>query len=136
MAVPMRILDLAPALAAAFLLGVAPKFAFGETSSASPRPIAPCFTVHGRLSVANGNPSFRIWPIGSRRILGVWEGEDDLPMSKRFPARIVELFGSNPGAVDVFGDSRVCPLTRRRVGHMQIVTVRSASSAIARPSGN
>ncbi|MDQ2859690.1 MAG: hypothetical protein M3T55_02980 [Pseudomonadota bacterium] len=135
MTISMGTMGFAPILVAALWLGAAPNFAFGETSSASPKPVAPCFTVHGRLSLANGNPSFRIWPIGSSRMLGVWETGDEMPMAERFPPRIVNLFGSDPDAMNIFGDFRVCPITRRRVGHMQIVTVRSVSHAIARTSG-
>src|SRR5262245_48301115 len=35
-----------------------------------------CFTVHGRLSVYNGTPSIRLWPIGTKRLLGIIDPND------------------------------------------------------------
>lgn len=35
------------------------------------RVMAACFSVHGRLSNWNGNPTQRIWIIGTKRVLGV-----------------------------------------------------------------
>jgi len=31
----------------------------------------PCFKVRGRMSFFNGNPSARIWPVGTKRMLGI-----------------------------------------------------------------
>jgi hypothetical protein len=41
--------------------------------------VGACFTVRGRLSVYNGNPSVRIWPIGTTRLLGL----DPVPLFQR-----------------------------------------------------
>src|SRR5499427_6788103 len=38
--------------------------------------VGKCFPVHGRLSVYNGTPSIRLWPIGSKRLLGVIDPKD------------------------------------------------------------
>ncbi len=38
-----------------------------------------CYWTHGRLSVYNGSPSFRIWQIGTRHILGVFNGPSHYP---------------------------------------------------------
>src|SRR5262245_25037644 len=35
-------------------------------------------TVHGRLTYSNGNPSCRIWIVGTRRLLGVRESNDEV----------------------------------------------------------
>ena len=80
-----------------------------------------CFTVHGRLALYNGTPSFRIWQIGTGHILAVPDGppsheDDNLPENVR---RLV-------WQTAVFGDFRVCPLTPARVGRMQMVRVESA----------
>src|SRR5690349_8657057 len=34
-----------------------------------------CFSVHGRLGAYNGGPAFRIWVIGTTRILGLGESQ-------------------------------------------------------------
>jgi hypothetical protein len=33
--------------------------------------VEPCFDVHGIFRIANGNPSFRIYPTQTRRVIGV-----------------------------------------------------------------
>src|SRR5260370_7960810 len=45
----------------------------------TPENTASCYWTHGRLTVYNGNPSFRIWRIGTTKILGVLSG----PSSRR-----------------------------------------------------
>ena len=58
----------------AAMLGIAPvtaSFAAGGRCTDHFKLNGPCLTVHGRLRVYNGNPSVRIWPIGSHRLLGV-----------------------------------------------------------------
>jgi hypothetical protein len=88
-----------------------------------------CRTVHGRMSLANGAPSVRIWVVGGHRILGVVQVHqklDDLPANIRqiWAARGVQAMWSS----DLFGDYRVCPVTRSRPGRMQLVTVAAGSN--------
>ncbi|MBO9600895.1 MAG: hypothetical protein J7496_00155 [Novosphingobium sp.] len=80
----------------------------------------PCQWVRGRLSTYNGNPTFRIWPQGTRRLLGVvgekpGETEDAaiLPIAVR---------KADPGFErDIWGSFRVCPVTPERKGLMRMV---------------
>jgi hypothetical protein len=89
--------------------------------------VGECFTVHGRLGLAMGTPSIRIWRIGTNRLLGIFDaapqprGQDIpwLPPSK--------LRNIDPEWMEVYGDYRVCPLTRERPGWMQFVCIESAS---------
>ena len=37
--------------------------------------IGDCFEIHGRLSLYNGTPSVRLWPVGTKRLLGVRESD-------------------------------------------------------------
>src|SRR3990172_3750180 len=61
------------------------------SQSAAPRKIpcktpeiAPmCYWARGRLAVYNGNPGWRIWKIGTKRILGVYSGPDSERKSTR-----------------------------------------------------
>ena len=80
------------------------------------RVVGACFKVHGRLSNWNGNPTQRIWIIGTKRMLGVGT---DLPKD----------LGEKMGGFDdvAVGDFEVCPLTNERKGRMQIVCVASVS---------
>src|SRR5229473_8064454 len=45
----------------------------------TPENASLCYWTHGRLSVYNGNPSFRIWKIGTHRLLGVFNGPSHFP---------------------------------------------------------
>src|SRR5260370_33430553 len=40
----------------------------------TPENTASCYWTRGRLAVYNGNPTFRIWRIGTNKILGVRSG--------------------------------------------------------------
>ena len=72
--------------------------------------------IHGRLSLANGNPGFRIWIVGTKRILGVAESPPEEPL---MPAKLVEVARKNL----VFGDFTVVPLTKDEPGVMRMVRV-------------
>jgi hypothetical protein len=40
----------------------------------TPENAASCYWTHGRLAVYDGNPSWRLWKIGTKRILGIHSG--------------------------------------------------------------
>lgn len=91
-----------------------------------PRVVGPCFEVRGRLTLALGTPSTRIWIVGSKRLLGVKDAER--PM---VPDEIAaQLNGDYERAI--FADFTVCPLTARRAGHMQMVCVEAARRVVVR----
>ncbi len=80
-----------------------------------------CFTVHGRLRAYNGNPTFRIWPVGTKRLLGVTgvkPGQEPI-LPRDLPCGF---------DCDVFGDFLVCPFTDDKPGVMRRVCVESASN--------
>ncbi len=87
-----------------------------------------CRTVHGRMSLANGAPTVRIWVIGSNRVLGVVQQNerfDDLPANVR---RIWAADGDDAmWRSDLFGHFRVCAVTPSRPGRMQLVSLKAAS---------
>jgi hypothetical protein len=92
-----------------------------------------CFEVHGRLSLWNGAPSLRLWPVGTRRALGVIAdrtGDPDRDFAS-LPADVQHLLTGDQTAV--WGDYVVCPLTRPRPGRMQFVCIASARRLTARP---
>ena len=70
-----------------------------------PQLVAPCFQIRGRLSVYNGAPALRIWPIGSKRLLGVSEGRFLLPNYENIPPDIVAQLVTADSAM--FADFRV-----------------------------
>jgi hypothetical protein len=85
------------------------------------------FKGHGRLSNWNGNPSQRIWIIGTKRMLGIREGTE-------LPENLSKLLGDFD--TEVHGDFALCPLTKSKPGVMQIVCVQSANNLRAEKRKN
>ncbi len=111
----------------------------------TPENAALCYWTHGRLAVANGNPAFRIWRIGTHRILGVFNGPSHFPPltvaddeSPEFPPELDRAYEVDNRAhkratgimwaipPPVFADFEVCPLDPERKGWMQSVCIESA----------
>jgi hypothetical protein len=99
---------------------------FLTTSSAWAETAGACFWVHGRLSVYDGTPSLRIWPIGSKRLLGLCDAEcGDREDGPPLPANVKEEMPSE-SSWSMRGEFEVCPLTKDRVGHMRYVRLKNA----------
>ena len=77
--------------------------------------VGKCFVVRGRLSAYNGAPTFRIWRIGTTRVLGIAGGEHPI-----MPKGMTCDF---PFDCDVYGEFEVCPLTKEQPRVMQSVCV-------------
>ncbi len=90
-----------------------------------PNVMAACFALHGRMFVSNGGPSLRIWRVGTDRILGVFDPENEI-----IPENLAKRLGGYD--VDVYGDFEVCPFTKSRDGEMQMVCVESASHLVTK----
>lgn len=94
----------------------------------NPKVVGACYTVHGRATYGDGTPALRIWPVGTRRMLGVTAGpvadDADEPIA---PAEMMR-FTSDVKAI--FGDFEVCPFTPEQKGHMQMVCVQSAKKLV------
>lgn len=95
----------------------------GETYACASRPdiVGPCFEVRGRLSFWNGAPSARIWPVGTKRVLGVHS--DVLP-----PTLAAKLHSFDPQHTfdtEVWTNFTLCPFTQSEAGHMQFVCIES-----------
>ena len=103
--------------------------AAGGAAAAGARP---CYSVHGRLFAANGTPTFRIWPVGTNRLLGIHNDENPeaLPPELRGPHAPSMGAGPDEGDTVVYGDFTVCPLTRDRPGHMRMVTVKAVAHPV------
>lgn len=75
------------------------------------RVVAACFQVHGRLSNWNGNPTRRIWIIGTKKMLGLRDGTE-------LPAALEKSLGDFDH--EVAGDFEFCPFTPAKPGVMQV----------------
>jgi len=92
---------------------------------------AMCYWTHGRLGTYNGNPTYRIWKIGTHRILGVRSGPSAMrdandSMNPEFPANVDQAYKE---PFDwIFADFEVCPLEPEHAGWMQHVCIESAKN--------
>jgi len=93
----------------------------------SPRIVGECFTIHGRLACYNGTPCFRIWKVGSHRLFGVLDDDNENPKFPDNIARAHPTFGT-----EIYGDFLVCPLTKSRPGFMQMVMIKSAKHLVVK----
>jgi hypothetical protein len=93
--------------------------------------VGKCFNVRGRLSVYNGTPSIRLWPLGTKRLLGVIDPTD---VSNALGPTIlpVDIKNKLDWDKDVFGDFIVCSLTRQQPGRMQTVCIESGKNLTVR----
>lgn len=100
----------------------------------NPKLVGDCLVVHGRMTFANGSHNVRIWPIGTRRLLGVQYVPGSI--TKRYPDGAfwmpTELSDISTFGVDIFGDFEVCPLSRKTPGAMQFVCVESAKNLVVK----
>jgi hypothetical protein len=120
------------ALGLAALTAAGPVVAASAGCRNSPKVVAPCFTVRGRLLAANGAPTFRLRRIGTHRTLGVvGDTGDENPLTLLPPSLEARMKPPTPGPYrTVYGDFRVCPLTRARPGRMQFVCIDRASHVV------
>lgn len=106
--------------------------AFAAAFAAPAGAAGGCFRVEGRLTVGNGTPSVRIWPRGTRRLLGVTtrshgaEGPDVVPAN-------VAAFLRRHRTDRVWGSFRVCPLAADRPGWMRPVVLVRARRLVSAP---
>jgi hypothetical protein len=116
-------------LAALWNIALAPAFADSigavKGCKSNPAVAAACFTVRGRMSAYNGTPSLRIWPIGSRRLLGVLPAENEIVPDN--------LKGKATFKQSVFATFEVCPFAKHQAGTMQFVCVESATDITVGP---
>jgi hypothetical protein len=70
-----------------------------------------------------------LWPVGTKRMLGVTAGPilDDADEPIRPPN-----LKFNPGDESIYGDFEVCPFTPERKGQMQFVCIESASHLVVK----
>jgi hypothetical protein len=90
----------------------------------SPKLVGVCYVVHGRATYGNGTPALRIWPVGTRRMLGVTAGR----ISDDADDPIVPKQLAFDPSKKAFGDFEVCPFAPERIGAMQMVCVEAVKN--------
>lgn len=98
-----------------------------ETNSckAHPQLSGSCFEIRGRMGLSNGNPSVRIWPVGTKRLLGLSVGRASMDEDYNLPK---ELQAQLSWGKAMYADFTVCPFTDDEPGVMRIVCVESAEN--------
>ena len=127
-------------LSVAFVLAASPEQpSKRKVACKIPENATGCYWTHGRLSIYNGNPTFRLWKIGTRRLLGIYSGpgfgpfdaalneEDDLEL----PANLKRYDFTK---VTVFGDFDVCPLATEKEDRMQPACIEAAKNLVSEKS--
>jgi hypothetical protein len=89
----------------------------------NPALVGKCFTIHGRLRAYNGNPTFRIWRLGTDRLIGVTGAEpgDDPIMPENLACGF---------SCDVFADFLLCPFSESKPGVMQRTCIEAVSNGV------
>jgi hypothetical protein len=113
----------------AILMLAIPAFAAQPKCKGNPKVVAACYSVHGRLSQGADTVGLWLWPVGTKRFLGVTAGPslDDAddpiwPSNLRFDADVEAIYG----------DFEVCPFTPERKGAMQLVCIESATRVVVK----
>ena len=109
----------------------------GHCIAATPKPackgnpqlVGDCYFIRGRVSFYNGNPSYRIWIIGTKRLLGLSEHWGSIT-PRDWPIVPENLSNLRNRYDDVFGNFVVYPFTKYTPGWMQFVCVESASDLV------
>jgi Carboxypeptidase regulatory-like domain len=90
----------------------------------NPKVIGACYSLHGRLSRGADTTGLWLWPVGTKRLLGVTGGPTldgaDTPI---WPHNLRFTSGDE----DIYANFEVCPFTPERKGVMQFVCIESAS---------
>lgn len=88
--------------------------------------------IHGALRTYNGNPSHRIWKIGTKRTLGISEERFQLEGYCNIPHWLEERAQDNLDS-EIVGDFVVYPFTADKPGVMRFVCVDTAYNLKVRP---
>lgn len=111
----------------------------------APENASQCYWTRGRLSVYEGAVTFRIWKVGTRRMLGVFSGPSHYPVqtnddmeNPEFPSKLEKALEADNRRLKritgnmwtfpppVFADFEVCPLRPEEKGVRQPVCIESA----------
>lgn len=108
-----------------------------QTACKTPAVSGSCLWVHGRLSAANGNPTIRLWKIGTRHVFSILSGPGSLDrnpddsLAPELPTNVQRAFKSP--TTRIYADFEVCPLEPEKPGEMQDACIESARHLVAEP---
>jgi hypothetical protein len=105
-----------------------PALAAPTKCKGNPKVVAACYSVHARLSIGADSVRLYLWPIGTKRMLGVTAGPRIDDADDPIWPRTVQVTPDD----DVYADFEVCPFTLQRKGAMQLVCIESASHVVVK----
>lgn len=91
-----------------------------------------CKWTRGRVRLGAGTPAYRLWKVGTNRLLGIYSGpsvdrhshDNEDP---EFPANVQHMWQTRIGHT-LWADFEVCPLEPERPGFMQAACIESAKN--------
>jgi len=90
----------------------------------NPKIVAACFSIHARANLGADSVPIYLWPIGTKRRLGVTGGATlDDSVEPIYPQNL--HFDSPDDAI--FGYFEVCPFTSEKKDHLRLVCIESAT---------
>lgn len=95
----------------------------------NPKVVGACYSVHGRLNTGADTIQLRLWPVGTKRMLGVSDGPAINDAESPLYPKTIKF--SN-GDETIYGDFEVCPFTPKREGEMQFVCIETASHLVVK----
>ena len=112
------------------LVVVVPASAAQPKCKGNPRAVGACYSIHGRVSLGADTVRLWLWPIGTKRLLGVTAGPslDDPDDPTIFPQNLQ----FKPGDKAIYGEFEVCPFTPERKGTMRLVCIESDSNLVVK----
>ena len=140
--VALRVIWLALTFGSGCLLasGLPQRIAKRKIACKTPEIAGTCYWAHGRLSYYNGNPSVRLWKIGTHRILGIVSGpgawkRDPLDNEHpELPANVERVH--IPFSNQIYADFEICPLEPEVAGQMQDACIESAKNIVVGKYGD
>jgi hypothetical protein len=94
----------------------------------NPKVVDACYSVHGRLSQGADSVALWLWPVGTKRMLGVSAGPRIEDAEDPIWPHGLKL----PPDGEIYADFEVCPFTPERKGEMRLVCIESASHVVVR----
>jgi hypothetical protein len=104
-------------------LGAAGEIDSSKGCKNNPKVVGACYWINGRINAKNGWPQMIIWPIGTKRLLGVLPSEQEI-----VPNDVGQAFAEVMEEKYIFGKFEVCPFTKQTDGAMQFVCIESSKS--------
>lgn len=99
-------------------------------ANAPPQRAGECRWLHGRYSIANGSGIRRIWVIGTRRIIALYDDDGSVPPEIDLYHRSHDIRRGLDDAL--FGDFYVCAREHSRPGRMQHVSLLRTRNLVRR----